>query len=432
MFKKLILFIVFILIFAFICVYYFNNEESLFLREDLNYNVIFVSNEEALKNVKIGDPENIFVLNKDKEKLLPFIESNFLNYNLIEKEELFFPEENDLFLCSFELTNYDFQNIKIKKDIKNLFNKGTEEINDNILFKNKEGVYDNTKTFLFVGDMMFDRGVESLSTIKNNFNYPFEKIRDFFKNIDYVIGNLEGPIMENPVYISDSSITFSFNKEIANVLKNNNFNLLSLANNHTMNNGGLEETKLFLEDVQINYAGDPYTCLKDDIFVNEDFIFYAVNTTYPFNCSEKEIIENISDDKFLIVMIHWGEEYEYIPSKYQINLAHQMIDAGADLIIGSHPHVVQSIEKYKDKLIFYSLGNFIFDQYFSKETQQGLLVVLEKYEDKLIYNLYLSESELAQPEIKKNNDFFLWLSNISSDEIREEIIEQEITIYSKD
>jgi poly-gamma-glutamate synthesis protein (capsule biosynthesis protein) len=342
---------------------------------------------------------------------------------LIETSEIYFPGED-----------YDFQNIKIKKDIKNLFNKESEEINNNILFSNKDSnLKEETNTFLFVGDMMFDRGVESLSIINNDFNYPFREINPFLNNIDYVIGNLEGPIMEEPVYYSDSSMTFSFNKEIVSILRNNNFDLVSLANNHTMNNNAFGETRGILLNGNIAFAGHPYTCLEEDIYENNDFILYALNTTYPFNCSMDEMLKIIPEsDKFMIVMIHWGNEYEEVPSGYQIELAHKMIDSGVDLIIGSHPHVVQSIEKYNDKMIFYSLGNFIFDQYFSQKTQQGLLIGLEKYEDRLIYNLFLAESELAQPRISDNETFFENLINISSENLKEEIEDRKIIIYSKD
>ncbi|MCX6088957.1 MAG: CapA family protein, partial [Candidatus Atribacteria bacterium] len=65
---------------------------------------------------------------------------------------------------------------------------------------------------------------------------------------------------------------------------------------------------------------------------------------------------------FIIVSFHWGLEYSPLPSLHQIEYAHGCIDAGADLVIGHHPHVIQSIEKYRGKIILYSVGNFVFDQ----------------------------------------------------------------------
>ena len=100
----------------------------------------------------------------------------------------------------------------------------------------------------------------------------------------------------------------------------------------------------------------------------------------------------------------------------QQKLAHQIIEAGADLIIGHHPHVVQNIEKYQGKLIFYSLGNFIFDQYFSLETQQGLAVGLEVHPDKLIFRLFPLQINLDQPVLMKqsqNSEFLIKLAERS-------------------
>ena len=134
-----------------------------------------------------------------------------------------------------------------------------------------------------------------------------------------------------------------------------------------------------------------------------NIIFLAFNKTYPLNCSDEEIAKTIEQVKssnpqaFLIVSIHWGEEYQLKNSISQQRLAHKMIDAGADLIIGHHPHVVQNIEIYKERLIFYSLGNFIFDQYFSKQTQQGLAVGVEVHPKEFVFRLFPIQSKLSQP-----------------------------------
>jgi len=86
-------------------------------------------------------------------------------------------------------------------------------------------------------------------------------------------------------------------------------------------------------------------------------------------------IEKIRDKTdFIVVYAHWGNEYRMNFSKSQQKKAREFINAGADVVLGSHPHVIQPIELYKNKLIFYSLGNFLFDQTFSRETQQGLAV----------------------------------------------------------
>lgn len=284
---------------------------------------------------------------------------------------------------------------------------------------------------LFVGDMMFDRGVERLM-LKTSFSYPIDLIKKFLNSFDYVIGNLEGPINNETQDFPDSSLKFSFDKRVTETLKEGNFSLLSLANNHTLNMGasGLEETRDILKEVGINYVGDTTDCDMEYVYQEGGIIFYAINKTFSFNCSDKEISAWIdgqrfyNPESFFVVLIHWGNEYEEVNSLSQKKLAHLIIDSGADLVIGGHPHVVQNIEKYNGKLIFYSLGNFIFDQYFSKETQESLALGLEIYPDKKIYRLYPTKSTLSQPQLmegEEKKDFLDKLSSNSSEDIKEDI-----------
>lgn len=280
----------------------------------------------------------------------------------------------------------------------------------------------NGRIILFVGDIMLDRGVENLMK-KNSVFYPFEKVRQFFRGIDIVVGNLEGPIVKNPSEFTGEYSKFAFSPEVVKGLSSANFNLLSLANNHTFNAGeeGFEETKEFLAEANISFVGQSIKCNKDFLFERDNIIFLAFNKAYPFDCSDGEIIEivketrSLDSKKFLVVMFHWGIEYQPEGSFSQQNLAHQVIDAGADLIIGSHPHVVQDIEKYKGKLIFYSLGNFIFDHYFSKETQRGLAVELKIYPQKLTYRLFPIKSySRSQPSLMKQEEAKEFLRELAS------------------
>jgi len=281
----------------------------------------------------------------------------------------------------------------------------------------------------FVGDMMFDRGVERLM-MRNSFTYPVDLIKGLLNEFNDVVGNLEGPINEEPEDFSDNSLKFSFDKRILDSLYEANFSVLSLANNHTLNTGekGLAETRKILNEADINFTGDPRICDIADTYQKDGIAYFGINKTYSFNCSDKEIASSIEEYKFynpesfLVILIHWGNEYEETNSDQQQKLGRAIIDAGADLIIGSHPHVVQNIEIYNDKLIFYSLGNFIFDQYFSKETQQGLIVGLEIYPEEKVYNIYPFESILSQPQLMEDSEEFLEnLASNSSEELRESI-----------
>ena len=290
------------------------------------------------------------------------------------------------------------------------------------------------KTILLVGDVMLDRGVEDLAK-QNSIYYPFQNISHFLRGIDIVFGNLEGPVVENPPQFPDDSLKFAFTPEVIKGASWSHFNLFSLSNNHTpdMRKEGLEETKEWLKKYGINFVGDPLSGSSDNFnssFSRDDITFLAFNQIFPFMDKEEEIIKTIkmvkssNPDNFLIVSLHWGEEYKLINSPAQQSLARKIIEAGGDLMIGHHPHVVQNIEKYQGKLIFYSLGNFIFDQYFSTETQKGLAVGLEIYPDRLVYRLFPFQINLSQPVLMKQNkasEFLIQLANRSDNRLEDEI-----------
>ena len=301
--------------------------------------------------------------------------------------------------------------------------------------KKIEGTFNQkVKTVLLVGDIMLDREVENLIN-QNSIYYPFQNISHFLRGIDIVFGNLEGPVVENPPQFPDDSLKFAFTPEVIKGASWSHFNLFSLSNNHTpdMEKEGLEETKEWLKKYGVNFVGDPLSGSSDNLnssFSRDDITFLAFNQIFPFMDKEEEIIKTIkmvkssNPDNFLIVSMHWGEEYKLINSPIQQSLARRIIEAGADLIIGHHPHVVQNIEKYQGKLILYSLGNFIFDQYFSPETQEGLAVGLEIYPDRLACQLFPLQINLSQPvlmERDKAREFLIQLANRSDNRLEDEI-----------
>ena len=290
------------------------------------------------------------------------------------------------------------------------------------------------KTVLLVGDIMLDRGVEYLMK-QNSIYYPFRKIGKFLRGIDIVFGNLEGPVVENPPEFPDESLKFAFSPEVIKGASWSHFNLFSLANNHTPDMGkeGLEKTKEWLKKYGINFVGNPLSVSPNNLnssFIRDNITFLAFNQIFPFMGKEEEImkaiktVKSLNPDNFLIVSIHWGEEYQTINSPVQEKLAHKIIEAGADLMIGHHPHIVQKIEKYQGKLIFYSLGNFIFDQYFSPDTQQGLAVGLEIYPDRLVCQLFPIQINLSQPVLMEwdtASEFLIQLANCSDVNLVDEI-----------
>ena len=243
---------------------------------------------------------------------------------------------------------------------------------------------------LFVGDMMFDRWIRQVSENKGS-EFIFQDIKDLLQNEDLVIGNLEGPITNNPSISLGSEIgskenyIFTFPPIVAKNLYDENIHVVNIGNNHTLNfgQGGLSDTKNYLTKADIKFFGN--TGKNDERYLLEDvdgikiaFVNYNqfVKNGEKDSMDDLHVIKNLNPD-FIVVYAHWGTEFKDSPSEYNKELAHKFIDAGADLVIGSHPHVIQSKEEYRGKMIYYSLGNFIFDQYFDTRAQKGLGVEIE-------------------------------------------------------
>ncbi len=262
----------------------------------------------------------------------------------------------------------------------------------------------------FAGDVMFDRGVKG--NVNKNFEGDFEKLFDningennnesIFNKDDISFLNLEGPVSDVGHNVG-SIYSFRMNPVVISVLKNLGIDIVSFANNHVGDYTTLafKDTLERLKDGGILYtgAGDDYNQVINPTIIEKNNIktcflgfsdvgpnwIKATNTTPGILlASDPNFSKIISDAKLncdvLIVSFHWGDEYKPHNIR-QEKLAHLAIDSGADIIVGHHPHVVQDVEIYKDKPIMYSLGNFMFDQYFSKETMQGLVVQMKVYKD---------------------------------------------------
>lgn len=142
---------------------------------------------------------------------------------------------------------------------------------------------------------------------------------------------------------------------------------------------GFQETKENLEREKVPYFGEPdenNSYIADLGGLQVGFAGYNRFVSADSKQTCANIVELKKKTDLVVVYTHWGQEYKKSPNESQIELAHAFIDAGANIVVGSHPHVIQPVEQYNGKYIFYSLGNFIFDQYFSKATMQGLGVIL--------------------------------------------------------
>ncbi|MFH1894806.1 MAG: CapA family protein [Patescibacteria group bacterium] len=241
---------------------------------------------------------------------------------------------------------------------------------------------------IFVGDIMLDREVGAESEKQNDWRWPFLKIADELKEADIVFGNLEGPISDKGEK-TDKISSFRMDPKTIEGLNHANFNVLSLANNHALDYGkeALEDTILRLKEAGIDFAplAKEINGTKFAFLAYTDFCSPAQKTdmeNFGLNCLginyseilKKDIESAKKSADIVIVSFHYGKEFTQGLSQNQIDFSKAAIDAGADLVVGHHPHVVQKYEIYKDKYIFYSLGNFVFDHNFSKETMQGLMV----------------------------------------------------------
>lgn len=239
---------------------------------------------------------------------------------------------------------------------------------------------------LFLGDLMLDRDMRALIARKN-VDWPTEKIQRLFWSQDLNVANLEGPITTNPSVSLNSKedekrhFAFTFDPEISGAfLDKNNINALNIGNNHILNFGseGLKETEGLLSSESVRYFGSPES--KDNYFLEEidgkKIALVSYNQFSKISSEETaDLVRKVkAESDFVVVYAHWGKEYQLEEDASQREEAHLFIDSGADLIVGSHPHVVQPMEIYKNRAIFYSLGNFIFDQYFSEDVKTRLAV----------------------------------------------------------
>ncbi|MDA3803083.1 MAG: AmmeMemoRadiSam system protein B [Patescibacteria group bacterium] len=284
------------------------------------------------------------------------------------------------------------------------------------IFSFSKGVLNKDKfvNFLFFGDMMLDRDIET-KIERNGFDYLLERLageeRLFFKGMDFISANLEGVFAnDGRYYPPEKEIDFSFNPSYLKDLAEYNFNFLNLANNHTEDQSrkGFDESIINLNNNNFLHAGCLGKWEKEcgvKVIEIDGLIISMVSINY-FSSQGgiQEILEETeridSESDYVIVNIHWGLEYSEKSSLTQQELAHDLIDSGVDLIIGHHPHVVQELEIYNNKPIFYSLGNFIFDQYWSKETQVGLSVGVSIDNDVELF-LFPFKSSLGAVELLK-------------------------------
>lgn len=249
-------------------------------------------------------------------------------------------------------------------------------------------------TLIATGDVLTARKVNTQINYYKDPHWQFIKIYETLNDADITLINLENPLIEN-CPLTEVGMIFCGLPLSADGLLFSGIDVANIANNHAGNYGtdGILQTMDTLDEKGILVTGDNdnnvrFITVKGSIF---GFLGYNdVSKPQPgiANAEEMRIVEEITNTKnnadIVIVSFHWGDEYKSKPNKRQRDLAKLAIDAGADLIIGNHPHWVQSIEIYNDKLIIYSHGNFVFDQMWSEKTKEGIIGKYYFFKNKLI------------------------------------------------
>ena len=253
-----------------------------------------------------------------------------------------------------------------------------------------------------VGDMMLGRSITNKGS-KNNYKNMFSGVSDLWKDSDYVAGNLECVLLDNASDYekNDKEIHINAETKTANVLKENGFTLVSLANNHLADfkAKGVVNTLDTLDKVGLKHVGAGRNLTEAAEYDIQEIngvkiATIAVSDIIPKDFAARDSKAGILTTKTLkyyqavkdasekadlvIANIHWGVEYGMTETEAQQQLARNLINWGVDVVIGSHPHVLQPVEKYGDGIIFYSMGNFVFDQGWSR-TKDGM--VLNYYVD---------------------------------------------------
>jgi len=262
-----------------------------------------------------------------------------------------------------------------------------------------------------VGDMMFSRRVQiNMDTL--GYDIPLQDVSNYLYDFDITTGNLESPICDigSPM---DKKYVFRANPRVIPELKKSGFDVLTIANNHafdwgldcflrcktllnstgiqtvgggcnleeslepaTLEINGLSFAFLGFNDTRTNYIGRNRPACTP---AYDKWVFQAIDST-------------VEKCDYLIVHIHWGEEYYPYPTERQKKLAHSMIDRGVSLVIGHHPHRWEGVEFYRDGLIAYSLGNFLFDQNDLDNNISGILEVT--FDEKGISNVEIKPVEM--------------------------------------
>ncbi|NMB06830.1 MAG: CapA family protein [Tissierellia bacterium] len=265
---------------------------------------------------------------------------------------------------------------------------------------------ENTITISLAGDVMMDGSVRQQIN-KYGYDYPWEKVKDYFMESDLSIVNLETSITTRGNKWPNKQFNFKSNPKNLDSMKSAGIDMVTLANNHVLDysNQGFLDTIDHLKKKEIPYVGggknkkealEGVIIDKKDVKIGvlafsrviPDVKWYANNNKAgivgAYDGYTKEMFKRIEEMKkevdILILSFHWGVERSTKPRPQDIKIAKAAIEAGVDIVMGHHPHVLQGLEIYKGKPIFYSLGNFVFGgkDTLTRTTMIGQVIIKDK------------------------------------------------------
>lgn len=287
------------------------------------------------------------------------------------------------------------------------------------------------------GDVMFARKMPNVLSMDSS---PFAGVRDVVSNVDLLLVNFENAATSSGNVVK-GDVPLSCDPSYVPLLKANNNTVASLANNHAFDYGieGMEDTVKNLEDAGITPIGagetedEAHQAVVKEINGRKitilnymdsnnfaeysyDVMPYANGSTPGYSAydsadAQKQIAEH-NDSDMIIAYLHFGNEYSNSPNEDQVKIAHELIDYGADVVLGSHPHVTQGIEVYKGKPVFYSLGNFIFDQS-NTATHSAYFVKLDLVDNTCVCTVYPIYISNYLPQYMSSEDGTSLLTNLS-------------------
>ena len=267
-----------------------------------------------------------------------------------------------------------------------------------------------------------------LDIYNNDYSHIMSNVKNIFENDDYTIVNLETTFTESNFKADKGSgVAYHFKgpKEYVNILTSSSIEGVTVSNNHIYDYGeqGFKDTINTLTENNIDYCGEGYKILKEIKGIKIGFLGYQgwIDSNELRDTIREDIQElRKNGAQIVIPYFHWGAEKSFQPIETQINLARYSIDNGADMVLGSHSHVIGTLENYKGKLIAYSLGNFSFGGNFNPSDKRTFILQSKfDFENDEIVKIQHKIIPALISSVEYKNDY---VPTVANDKIKEEII----------